>query len=67
MKENLEQLQQDIIVNEKQLYECQGNPEDDDIMNIPVASQQLQDINVRLKKTVEGRQRLKTEWERKSK
>ena len=28
MREDLEQLQQEITVNQRQLYECQANPED---------------------------------------
>lgn len=58
-REELEQLQQEITVNQKQLYDCQGNPEDEDIQQIPAASQQLQDINIRLKRVAEGKQRLK--------
>jgi hypothetical protein len=67
MRQQLEQIQQDIVINQRQLFEYQGIPEDEDFAQAPVASQQLQDISARLKRAAEGRQRLKVEWERKSK
>ena len=62
MRQQLEQIQQDIVINQRQLFEYQGIPEDEDLQSAPVASQQLQDINARLRRAAEGRQRLKVEW-----
>jgi uncharacterized coiled-coil DUF342 family protein len=62
MREDLEQLQQEIAVNQRQLYECQANPEDEELQHAPIASQQLHDINSRLKKTGDAKNKLKAEW-----
>lgn len=60
MRQDFEQLQQDVAINQRQLYECQTNPEDEELQQVPIASQQLQDINTRLKKTVDAKNKLKT-------
>ena len=62
LRQELEQLQQDIAINQRQISECEVNPEDDDLQNAPIASQQLHDINTRLKTTVEAKQKLTKEW-----
>lgn len=61
MKAELEQINHEITVNSKQIYEFESNPEDEDLVKrSPLLKQEHQEITAQLKKLTDKKNKMRS-------